>query len=175
MTAMDRSGVVMRDVPARPAARWIAPTMMGIGLATIVSGVIVFESDAKNSGDGPSINGGRYVGLAMSMAGSAAIGVGTYVLCRERLGLQRLPAGLLAGGTAALFYGVTLYAVDQDPSPDLGTHVVNSAPAGIVIGSAGLAAAGAGLWLTLHGDVGRPPPVVALQRSGAVLRWGGTF
>jgi hypothetical protein len=44
---------------------------------------------------------------------------------------------------------------------------------GIIVGSLGVAAIGAGVWMWVHGD--GSSPVIAIDSSHAVVGWAGRF
>jgi hypothetical protein len=162
-----------RDTPQRWPT-WAGPVGVGVGLALGGTGIAVFKSAPNDNGHVSLLHDRREIGLGVSLLGSAAVGGGAYVWCHDRLRMPVLPAALLAGGAAALSYGIALYAVNEDPSRHLGTKIIHSAPEGTAVGATGLAAVGAGLWLALRGDVGHPP-VVMLQHRGGAVSWGSSF
>jgi hypothetical protein len=162
-----------RDTPQR-WPRWAGPVGVGVGLALGGTGIAVFKSAPNDNGHVSLLHDRREIGLGVSLLGSAAVGGGVYLWCRDRLDMPTLPAALLAGGSVALSYGIALYVVNEDPSPHLGPKIIHSAPEGIAVGATGLAAVGAGLWLALRGD-GSHPPVIAPQHGGGIVSWGGSF
>ena len=79
---------------------------------------------------------------------------------------------LVAAGAAAVITGSLLYAIDQDPGAD-GPHLVrNTAPAGIAVGSVGIAAMSVGLWLWTARRAGSSP-LLAIGSSGGFIGWTG--
>lgn len=87
-----------------------------------------------------------------------------------------LPLGLMAAGGVGIVAGGVLLAIDQDPSP-LGHQSPtyrDTASAGLVIGFAGAAALGAGVYLWLQ-DREHGAPVAAVTHDGAVVGWTGRF
>jgi hypothetical protein len=87
-----------------------------------------------------------------------------------------LPYGLMGAGGLALVGGLVMIAADQDPDPN-GTQSPtyrDTATAGTVLGIAGAAALGVGvyLWLT---DKPHSQPVAAVTRDGAFVGWTGRF
>jgi PEGA domain len=86
-----------------------------------------------------------------------------------------VPFALIGVGAAAVVTGIILYAVDEDPSPTGGKRYWDTAPAGVTVGSIGLAAAAVGTYL-LYRDSRTPlAPSVAVLPRGAFLTWTGSF
>ncbi len=89
---------------------------------------------------------------------------------------SRLFPGLIIGGGAAVIVGgVILFALDDDQSPTGEKEYLDSAPAGIAVGIAGLAAVGVGTYLWMKASRSRSTPSAAVTRDGAVIGWGGSF
>ena len=83
---------------------------------------------------------------------------------------SRLPRVLLAGGIVLLGGGVTMYLVDEDPSPRGGRAYVNTGPLGLAVGAAGIVAVGASayLWRT---PTKSSSPTVSFVPGGATIGW----
>ena len=87
------------------------------------------------------------------------------------------PRLLVGAGAAALVAGGVLYAIDQDPG-GASPVVRNTAPAGIAVGAAGLAAFSVGLWLW-GARTGGSSPMLAIGvipthwPTHGPTRWGG--
>jgi hypothetical protein len=86
-----------------------------------------------------------------------------------------LPAVLTIGGTVALAAGITLVAIDEDPSPTGEPTIRDTAPAGVVLASAGGLAAVVGLWLWLRSGHGSSAPVASASRDSAYVGWSTRF
>ena len=87
-----------------------------------------------------------------------------------------LPLGLMAAGGAGLVAGGVLLAIDQDISP-MGPQQAGyreTAMAGVVIGVAGAAALGAGVYLWLQ-DRTHGAPIAKVTGDSAVVGWTGRF
>jgi hypothetical protein len=87
-----------------------------------------------------------------------------------------MPLGLMAAGGVAIVAGGVLLAIDQDPSP-IGPQQASyrdTATAGLVIGFAGAAAVGTGVYLWMQ-DRTHGAPVAAITHDGAVVGWTGRF
>jgi hypothetical protein len=87
-----------------------------------------------------------------------------------------VPLGLMAAGSVAIVTGGVLLAIDQDLSP-MGPQQPGyreTAMSGLVIGVAGAAALGAGVYLWLQ-DRKHGAPVAAVTHDGAVVGWAGRF
>lgn len=91
-------------------------------------------------------------------------------------GSRMLPYGLIGVGALALVGGVVMIGIDEDPDP-VGVQSPtyrDTATAGTVIGIAGAAALGVGLYLWMT-DKPSSQPVAAVSRDGAIVGWAGSF
>ena len=89
---------------------------------------------------------------------------------------RMLPIALMAAGGASLLTGGILLAIDQDPDPrgPQKPQYLDTTAGGVVLGVAGLAAVGAGVYLYLTGKP-HSAPVAAVTHGGAVVGWSGRF
>jgi hypothetical protein len=87
-----------------------------------------------------------------------------------------LPIGLIGAGAAALLGGVVMFAIDEDADPSKTTNPTfrDTATGGVILGAAGAAALGVGLYLWFS-DKGGSHPVAAVGRDGGVVGWAGRF
>lgn len=87
-----------------------------------------------------------------------------------------LPYGLMGAGAVALLSGVVMVAIDEDADPNNTTSPTfrDTATTGVVLGAAGAAALGVGLYLW-WADKGGSHPVAAVSHDGAVVGWSGSF
>jgi hypothetical protein len=86
-----------------------------------------------------------------------------------------LPIAVMSAGGALFVTGVIMFAIDQDPGPDQGFEIRNTAPTGVGLGIAGIAVGVGGyLW---YRSVGKheSAPVAAITRDGAYVGWLGRF
>jgi len=86
----------------------------------------------------------------------------------------------VGGGLALIVVGVGLLIVDENAGNTDGRgfqtrNYLDTAPAGAVLGSAGLASVALGAWLLLRSEPGPSGPVVSLAPSGGVIGWAGSF
>ena len=89
-------------------------------------------------------------------------------------GRSRLLPSLLVGvGVAAFVAGGVLYMIDQDPNPDTPSVYRNTAPAGLTMGAAGLAAVGMGIWLWGARSGRSSAPILAIGCRGGFVGWAG--
>jgi hypothetical protein len=89
---------------------------------------------------------------------------------------RMLPYGLVGAGALALVGGVVMIAIDEDPNP-IGVQSPtyrDTATIGTVVGIAGAAALGVGLYLWIT-DKPSSQPIAAVSRDGAVVGWAGRF
>jgi hypothetical protein len=82
----------------------------------------------------------------------------------------------LGAGLAGVATGAALILASPGPPSDPRQHYYyRTAPAGIVVGLAGAASIGVGLWWWLRRHDERSAPAVSLGASHAVLGWSGQF
>jgi hypothetical protein len=123
----------------------------------------------------------RVIGYVASGTGVALGTLTAYWFLHDpKDGPPRWPAKWLTiGGSAAIALGVGLYAIDQDDGhTDSRGYVTeyypDTAPIGIVLGVAGLAAIGVGVWSWTR-DGTSLAPAVSVSSSHAILEWAGSF
>jgi len=89
---------------------------------------------------------------------------------------RMLPIAVMAAGGAALLTGGILFAIDQDPKPQGAQQpqYLDTATGGLVLGAAGLAALGAGIYLYVTAKP-RSTPIAAVTHGGAFFGWSGRF
>jgi len=86
-----------------------------------------------------------------------------------------LPIGLMAGGAGLMLAGGIMIAIDQDADP-VGPQQPNlrdTATGGVVLGLAGAAALGAGIYLWRRDR--QSAPVAAVSSDGGYVGWAGRF
>lgn len=85
------------------------------------------------------------------------------------------PIALMAAGGAALVAGGILIAIDQDVDPvgKQSPTIRDTATGGVVLGLAGAAALGAGVFLWMRDK--QSTPVASVSRDGAYVGWAGRF
>jgi hypothetical protein len=84
-----------------------------------------------------------------------------------------VPTILVGAGAAAVVAGGVLVALDQDPGAAGPYLYRNTAPAGIAVGSIGVAAASVGLWLWAAHCGRTAAPLLAIGPSGGFIGWAG--
>lgn len=88
---------------------------------------------------------------------------------------RKLPAVLVIGGLAILGAGITLLAIDEDPSPTGPPEIRNTAPAGVGVTAAGGLALAVGIVLWLRPGSVRSTPVAAISRDSGFVGWSTSF
>lgn len=116
---------------------------------------------------------------AITFAGSSIlVGTGVYLYLDVSETADVVTAALLGSGTAALLAGGMLLVADKASYWGF-KHVrptyFNSAPMGLVAGSAGIALTGVGIWLFRQERRDAALPVVTVERGGGFLGWSGRF
>lgn len=92
----------------------------------------------------------------------------------ERSPSRALPISVLAVGGAALVAGVVMIAAGGPPNNATQKTYTDFRTPGLVIGAAGLAAAGVGVYLLVRPHA-TSAPVAAVVHDGAVVGWTGRF
>jgi hypothetical protein len=105
------------------------------------------------------------------LGGSLVLGGGVYLWSRESFGASRLTAGLLGSGVAAVAAGLEFYLVAEEPLPSAPKYIRDTATRGIVLGAAGLAATGAGVWLLRHDRVTTAAETSGKRQAGLRSAW----
>ena len=85
------------------------------------------------------------------------------------------PLALVVGGGAALVAGGIMLAIDEDADPvgPQAPNIRDTATGGVVLGLAGVAAVGAGVYLYLRDK--QSAPVAAVSSDSAYIGWAGRF
>ncbi|TMQ12958.1 MAG: hypothetical protein E6J91_19955 [Deltaproteobacteria bacterium] len=134
------------------APSWVSAATMGAGTLTIIGGAVAYARTSYDEQHRPSDGtDGRNPSVGVMLGGSLVLGGGVYLWSRDSFGTSRLTAGALGIGVASIAAGVEYYLVAQEPLPTAPRYIRDTATAGIVVGAAGLAVTGAGVWL-LHRD-----------------------
>lgn len=87
-----------------------------------------------------------------------------------------VPSTLIGVGAVALIAGGIMIAIDQDPDPSRTTAPTyrDTATGGLVLGIAGAAALGTGIYLWLRGSPSSAP-VASVGNGGGIVGWAGRF
>jgi tetratricopeptide (TPR) repeat protein len=143
---------------------WIPGVTMGTGSLAIIGGAVAYSHTSYDQ-QHPRSDGtdGKNPSVGVMLGGSLVLGGGVYLWNRESFRGNRLAAGLLGVGVASVAAGLEFYLVAQEPLPTAPKYIRDTATKGIVLGSAGLAVAGAGVWL-LQRD--RPATATAEANGG---------
>lgn len=171
---------------------WIPAVTMGTGSLVIVGGAVAYARTSYDQ-QHPRSDGtdGKNPAVGVMVGGSLILGGGVYLWSRESFGATRLTAGSLGIGVASVAAGVEFYLVAQKPLPTAPRYIRDTATRGIVLGVAGLAATGAGIWLLRHdhvtttavetsrkrliGSLGEWAPYVSAESTQAFLGCAGSF
>jgi hypothetical protein len=84
-----------------------------------------------------------------------------------------VPQLVVAAGAVALVAGGILSAVDQDPKVSAPYLYRNTAPAGIAVGSVGVAMMSVGIWLWVARNGRLSAPTLAVGHSSGFVGWAG--
>jgi hypothetical protein len=148
------STVADRDsgIPSSWMPTWVPAAVTGAGAAVMLGGAVAYIGKPYDpSKPRADATDGRYTIVDIMVGGSAVLGAGVYLWSRESLSARPLAAGALGLGIASTAVGVQLYLVNQDGSAAGPRYIRQTKTAGVIVGAAGLALSGAGIWL-LHRD-----------------------
>jgi len=173
--------VTMQGPVSSPPPRAPAPTtgqpstlmpklVVGAGVLAITVGAVVY---ARNPYDAsmPADNDKRDPVVGVMLGGSVVLGGGVYMWLRESRSVSPVIAGMLGAGVASVAAGAELYLADEDPGFSSPRHIRNSAGPGLIIGGAGVALTGVGLW-SLHREKARGLSAgAAPRRPRGVQTW----
>lgn len=140
--------------PVTWAPSWIPATAMGAGSLVIIGGAVAYTRKSYDQQHPPSDGtDGKNPSVGVMLGGSLVLGGGVYLWSRESFAASRLTAGLLGSGVAAMAAGLEFYLVAEEPLPSAPKYIRDTATRGLLLGAAGLAATGAGVWLLRHDRV----------------------
>jgi hypothetical protein len=155
------------------------------GLLAITVGGVLYVTAHPN---GSVREDRRTAAVQVVVGGSVVLGAGTYLWLREARSTNRLTAAALGAGASAIIASGTLFFTDEDATGE-GRYYRDTERTGLIVGTAGLAITGVGLWL-LHREgndariSGRSEgarlhrvttPIVAAGPGRALLGWAGSF
>ena len=173
------------NTPPRWTPGWFPAATMGAGSLSIIGGAVAFVRTSYDQQHPPSDGtDGRNPAAGVMLGGSLVLGGGVYLWSRASFGASRLTAGALGVGVASVAAGVELYLVAQDPIPTEPKYIRDSATKGLVLGAAGLAVTGTGLWLlqrdraaaaAAEASTNASRVTVVPTHSGAMAYWATGF
>lgn len=145
-TASDATSVALVASQSDKARAWIPMIGLGAGGVAIGVGAAVYVRNPYDPTK-PAADDGRDPYVGVMLGGTAVLGGSVYLWARESTSASRLSAALLGTGSTAIAAGAVLYLTKQDPAADQPRYIRDSGSIGIGVGTAGLAIAGAGVWL----------------------------
>ncbi len=172
--------VEQADAVPAPAGRRTAwtPTVlpavtMGAGALVIAGGAVAYTRMRYDRQHPPSDGtDGRNPVVGVMFAGSAVLGGGVYLWCRDSFSASRVTAGMLGLGVASISTGIQLYLAAEDPLPTGPRYIRDTATRGAIVGVTGAVLTGAGIWL-LHRDrsSAKRPDASGGRPSGIAATW----
>lgn len=163
-------------LPAGRSRGRASQALLGIGALAAVGSSVWYLASPDDDHTMPTYEG-RKAPVAVFFGSSLALGAGVYLYLRtSRTGA--VTAAVLSAGVTALLSGAMLYAIDEDPYSGPGTlryHHRDTAPAGLILGGAGVALTGAGIWLLRRDPRGRSMPIASAARTCGFLGWSTSF
>jgi hypothetical protein len=175
----------LRDSVRQPT-RWTSKLVLAAGGLAVAAGSIAFMATEADDFAPPTSDDPRYPAVGVMIGGSAVIGTGVYLWLRESRTTSALAAALVGAGAASMVAGGALFLTDEDhapyPPPNEWQRETyrDSATLGVVVGAAGVALMGTGIWLR-HRERRRGPsptasgPTVSVAPERSLVLWTGRF
>jgi hypothetical protein len=164
--------------PAGRGRERASQAVLGIGaLAAVGSSVWYFASPADDH-TMPAYDDRKTPAVAVFVGSSLAIGAGVTLYLRASRSIGVTTAAVLGTGIAALLSGAMLYATDEDLYPGPGWKrptYRNTAAGGLIIGSAGIALTGVGIWLLMREHRDTFIPIASIGPDRGFIGWSGSF
>lgn len=170
------TGETATAVPADSKAgrsTWLPVAVGATGALVVLGGAVEYLRHPYDSRNQPADGtDGRNSWVGVMVSGSVALGGGVYLWSRDSLSASRTASAALGMGVAALGSGLQLYLVNQQPSSDEPRYIRQTRTLGLVVGGAGIAATGIGIWLLEHeGNRGASSDTVANRSSAPATAW----
>lgn len=144
-----------------PTSTVLAKTVGTAGLVAITAGGLLYVT---GSPDGSVHEDRRTAAVQVVVGGSVVLGAGGYLWLREAHSTTRLTAAALGAGASAAIAGGALFLTDEDATAD-SRYYRDTERIGLIVGAAGLAMTGVGLWL-LHREAEDPRSSAAPEAGG---------
>ena len=183
----------MEMLSSPPRSTLIAKVVGGAGALAFTIGTLVYVTSKADDYTQPTYDDKRSPAVKAVVGGSIVLGSGVYLWLRESDSAGTLSSLALGAGTASILAGSVLYLTDEDMHSQgyQRQYYRDTGSLGIVVGVAGLATAGVGLWLwrreetrpasgttsaapSQHRDVA-VAPLVSVDPSHVLLGWAGAF
>ncbi len=128
--------------------------------------IVVTRENHRSEKRKVAIKAGETTSLDVSLVAEAGVSRGSTTL---------LPVITMGAGVAMIVTGGVLFAIDKDKGPEEPEFIRDTAPAGIVVGIAGVLAVGGGfLWYRTTRSR-ESHPVAAVGHDSAYIGWQGRF
>lgn len=164
------------DTTHGPWWRRSSPYLMG-GAALVLASTALYVGTPADDYTKPTYSDYRSPAVLTFMGGSVVLGSGVYLWLRDERSATVLAAATIAGGVAATLSGVMLYATDEDLHTQGWQRPTyrDSAGAGVVWGTAGLAATSIGLFLLWRDRRSPIVPAATVGDHHGLVSVSGTF
>jgi hypothetical protein len=166
--------------PKEPRRRGdrVSQAVIGIGALAVIGSGAWYLASPDDDHSGPDYDDWKSPAVGAFVGGSIVVGAGVYLYLRNSRSTRAATAAMLGAGAAALLSGVMLYATDEEPYSGSGwvrKYYRDTAATGLIVGGAGFALTGVGIWL-LRRDLRTPSvPVVLAERDRGFIGWSGRF
>lgn len=161
--------------PRRGGGR-LSQAVIGIGALAAVGSTVWYLASPDDDHSGPDHDDWKTPAVRAFVGSSIAVGAGVYLYLRTSRSTGTATAALLGTGIAALLAGAMMYATDEDLYYGSGwqrEYYRDTAAAGLITGSAGIALAGAGIWLLKRNRRDPSMPIVFMTRDRGFVGWSG--
>ena len=175
----------LRDSVRQPK-KWASKLVLAAGGLAVAAGSVAFMATEADDFAPPTSDDPRAPAVGVMLGGSAVIGTGVYLWLRESRTTSALAAALVGSGAASIVAGGALFLTDEDqapyPPPNQWQRETyrDSATLGVVVGAAGVALMGAGIWLRHREHHRGPSPTasgttVSVAPERSLVMWTGRF
>jgi hypothetical protein len=163
-------------VPAGRSRGRASQVVLGIGALAAVGSSVWYLASPDDDHTVP-YEDRKTPAVAVFVGSSLALGTGVYLYLRtSKTGAAT--AAVLGAGVTTLLSGAMLYVTDEDPYSGPGAqrpYYRNTAPLGLIFGSAGVTLTGAGIWLLTRMPRDRSMPIVLVARTRGFIGWSTAF
>jgi hypothetical protein len=165
---------------AQGRSRWRRVSQVAIGLGALgaVGSSAVYLASPDDDHTMPTYDDRKTPAVEVFVGSSIVVGAGLYLYLRESRSTSIVTAAMLGVGTTALLSGAMLYATDEDLYYGSGwqrKYYRDSAIPGLIVGSAGVALTGVGIWLLMRDHRSTSMPIAFVERGKGFIGLTGNF
>jgi hypothetical protein len=176
---IERPMVTAFAAQGRRQARWrrVSQVAIGIGVLGAAGSSALYLASPDDDHTMPTYDDRKTPAVEAFVGSSIVVGAGVYLYLRKSRSTSTVTAAMLGAGTTALLAGAMLYATDEDLHYEGWQRKTyrDSAVPGLIVGSAGVALTGVGIWLLTRDRQDTSMPLVLVERGSGLIGWAGQF